>query len=581
MKRIYLIWVTILALLVPAIASAQTTAFSVEGFEPEAVQKTAILNVATTELLPAGITSLGLFSHFVDDALQLKAEKGPTKYNLLDDQYKAEFAFGLGLFDGFEFGAVLPLTLYQTGASLQKYNKENREVSSFAFSDPRLNIKTTLFNYSGFGAAINLTGYIPIGNTRNFHSDGTFRAQPELIFDWRSESLKIATNLGYQFRSAKVLRNVGSDDWLMAGGGLQYNFLPSVGILATINGGFSLADGRDPSDLSVIVSNDYARPLETHAGFRFDLEGDWTINLGGGMGLSPGIGAPDFRIFGGIEYVAFPEGAKQDLYPEKMKERDPEKMDSDQDGIPDLKDACPESMEDVDGFEDEDGCPDEDNDQDKILDMQDECPDLAGIPEKQGCPFVDSDKDGIDDESDACPKEAEDVDKFEDDDGCPDLDNDGDGIADLEDKCPLQAEVINGVKDEDGCPDSSDSKVRVTRDKIEIFEMVYFDTNKATIQARSKNILNQVRSVLRANPQIQSLRIEGHTDSRGSVKSNQDLSQRRAEAVLKYFVDSGINASRLEAKGFGEMRPVEDNKNKKGRTENRRVEFFILKVKSK
>ena len=105
--------------------------------------------------------------------------------------------------------------------------------------------------------------------------------------------------------------------------------------------------------------------------------------------------------------------------------------DSDGDGIPDIRDQCPDMPEDKDGFQDEDGCPDFDNDNDGIYDAQDKC-----------------------------PNEAEDFDGFEDQDGCLDLDNDHDGISDKLDKCPNIPEDIDGVADDDGCPDQGKAPVQ-------------------------------------------------------------------------------------------------------------------------
>ncbi len=100
--------------------------------------------------------------------------------------------------------------------------------------------------------------------------------------------------------------------------------------------------------------------------------------------------------------------------------------DSDEDGIPENEDRCPDVAEDFDNHNDYDGCPDFDNDEDGIYDDKDECPDSA-----------------------------EDFDGNMDRDGCPDLDNDKDGILDAIDKCPNTAETINNYKDEDGCPDKN------------------------------------------------------------------------------------------------------------------------------
>jgi OmpA-OmpF porin, OOP family len=94
--------------------------------------------------------------------------------------------------------------------------------------------------------------------------------------------------------------------------------------------------------------------------------------------------------------------------------------DTDGDGIPDDVDKCPNEPEDKDGFQDDDGCPDLDNDGDGIADASDKCPNEAGIPELEGCPDRDSDGDGIADRLDKCPDEPETKNGYQDDDGCPD-----------------------------------------------------------------------------------------------------------------------------------------------------------------
>ncbi len=133
--------------------------------------------------------------------------------------------------------------------------------------------------------------------------------------------------------------------------------------------------------------------------------------------------------------------------------------DNDQDGIPDLRDGAPGEPEDYDGFQDQDGIPDRDNDQDGIPDVRDLCPDqpedFDGQHDDDGCPddVIDRDGDGVEDRNDQCLDVPEDRDGFEDEDGCPEFDNDLDGIADDKDSCPDEAETYNGIADDDGCPD--------------------------------------------------------------------------------------------------------------------------------
>ena len=246
----------------------------------------------------------------------------------------------------------------------------------------------------------------------------------------------------------------------------------------------------------------------------------------------------------------------------------PKVIDTDGDGIPDKVDKCPTEPEDKDGFQDADGCPDPDNDNDGILDKDDKCPnepeDKDGFEDEDGCPDPDNDKDGILDTDDKCPNEA----GPKENGGCPDKDKDGDGVVDRLDKCPDQP----GPADNDGCP--KPKFIVVTKEKIELKQKVHFATNKSTIYPDSFPMLTEVAEVLKSRPEIK-VRIEGHTDSRGTLKHNMVLSQDRAESVKAFLVNHGVEPERMEARGFGPTQPIDDNRTSKGRENNRRTEFII------
>ncbi|MBU0553807.1 OmpA family protein [Myxococcota bacterium] len=278
-----------------------------------------------------------------------------------------------------------------------------------------------------------------------------------------------------------------------------------------------------------------------------------------------------------------------DLCPDDPEDKDnyededgcPEDQDSDGDGLPDSKDQCPNDPEDFDGVEDEDGCPDlvRDQDKDGIADEVDKCPtqpeDKDKFEDEDGCPDPDNDQDGILDQNDKCPLQAEDKDKFEDEDGCPDTDNDKDRIIDEKDQCPNEPEDYDGDTDEDGCPDIYKSII-VKDDRIELKQKIFFQTAKARILSKSFSLLNEVAMALKDKSTVR-VRIEGHTDSQGSAKYNKKLSQQRADSVRRYLIGQGIDGDRLDAEGFGEDQPLEDNRTPEGRAANRRVEFIILK----
>lgn len=190
----------------------------------------------------------------------------------------------------------------------------------------------------------------------------------------------------------------------------------------------------------------------------------------------------------------------------------------------------------------------EDPDHDGLIGQADRCPQAPGLPENVGCPDSDTDLDGIPDRLDSCPS--------------------------------LAGVVKTGEKK--GCPGAF-----IKGDQIEMLDPVNFATDKDIILDDSKPALNMVVAVLRDNPDIRGVEIEGHTDIRASDEYNYKLSQRRVESVRRYMIEKGIEASRLTAKGYGHNRPAVDDKGCVGTDEtmteackyatakNRRVIFRI------
>lgn len=256
--------------------------------------------------------------------------------------------------------------------------------------------------------------------------------------------------------------------------------------------------------------------------------------------------------------------------------------DRDGDGIADADDRCP----DVPGTAALMGCPDRDND--GITDTEDDCPDQAGLPNFRGCP--DTDGDGIPDNLDRCPREPG-IAALQ---GCPVRDRDNDGIADADDDCPDQAgpAALRGCPDRDGdgvpdkddrCPDKpgpvsnkgcpeikAEDKAKLER----AVKLVQFQTGKATLLQKSYPVLDEVVSVMKQYPEY-SLNINGHTDATGDDKMNQALSEKRAKTCYDYLVSKGVATGRIAHAGYGETRPVADNKTAAGREKNRRVEFEL------
>ena len=194
-----------------------------------------------------------------------------------------------------------------------------------------------------------------------------------------------------------------------------------------------------------------------------------------------------------------------------------------------------------------------DSDGDGVFDDKDQCPDTPkGVTvDSVGCP-LDTDGDGVYDYLDKCPGTPKGV--KVDSVGCP-LDTDGDGLYDYLDKCP--GTPTGATVDERGCW---------------VLKGVYFDTNKWDIKPQYFSILDEVVLVLRKNAYLK-VEIQGHTDSQGSAKYNQKLSENRAKSVMDYLVEEGIGSDRLTARGYGLTQPAFTNNSPENMTMNRRVEL--------
>ncbi len=119
-------------------------------------------------------------------------------------------------------------------------------------------------------------------------------------------------------------------------------------------------------------------------------------------------------------------------------------------------------------------------------------------------------------------------------------------------------------------------RVEVRDNKIVINEKIQFEVNKAAILPESDSLLAEIAQVIKDNPHIKKLQIEGHASSDGNDKKNVKLSKRRAKAVMDHLVkNGGIAKETLVSEGFGETRPIADNETEEGRIKNRRVEFMI------
>ena len=348
------------------------------------------------------------------------------------------------------------------------------------------------------------------------------------------------------------------------------------------------------------------RELLAGANFRMLIEPDFKVRLGLSSRFGDAIiGQVELELAGksfwfsydatvsGLRNANAGKGAWESGIYLRFGGRDEHKAtDRDGDGILDSDDDCP----DVPGVPQRKGCPLEydlknltDTDHDGVPDTLDQCPLEPGLPCFYGC--NDKDRDGTWDHLDACPSifgppenqgcplksKDSDLDGIPDaEDYCPYLkglpqfhgcpDSDGDGISDIDDECPY----MKGEKRWGGCPKGEEAKKEALPEVT-----VYFDHDQAVIKPQYRVLLMEFARSLPAEGSWRIV-VAGHTDFEGTDDYNYELGRRRAQAVADFLLLRGVHSARMELMSYGEVMPAASNDTEAGKARNRRVEVVLL-----
>ncbi len=414
-------------------------------------------------------------------------------------------------------------------------------------------------------------------------------------------SVIIAANLGQRGQPKVELEGVTWGSQFLANLGVATDYSPRHGGALELMSSYTWAD----------LGNAGAMPMEAIlSGWLRPVDGSpLIVRAGVGMGLTHAVTTPAWR--GLLSASWEPVGAG----------------DKDQDGITDDRDDCVDTPEDVDSVDDTDGCPEG---TDVIVRIVDQFGDTVpgatwSMGDQTGSTGAELDLDAGSYEFSATAEgydAARTVAEIsgtgsttvelvtpmimgklivlaQDSDGNPvtgawwkvvDYDagpfNAGDAIdikpgsrtvlAEADGYRGVRAQVeVRRETTETITFDLVPAKAVVTPDRIDIRDKVFFETDKAVIKSESHAILDEVAEVLVNHPELQHLRIEGHTDSVGDAAYNKDLSQRRADAVRDYLIAHGVEGSRITAVGFGEEKLLVEEHSEADRAKNRRVEFFV------
>jgi outer membrane protein OmpA-like peptidoglycan-associated protein len=505
-----------------SLASTTTRADDIDTqrFQPRATSGGYFMTEGTDLRYPVDPFSLGVWLSYGHNPLIVSDGSGV-------DRRIVGHQVGLDLTASHAFGSWFELGLHVPMAYLN-----GDDLSQASLGDVRLLPKFRLLNDAtkGVGLAILADVRLPTHVGGQFYGGARMPAfAPRVLLDHRFglSGFRIGLDVGVLIRKEQDYQNVTAGTELMAGLGMGYRF----------NGGKApvelMLDIRNAVGLMETDREEVA--LEGLLGAGIDLSRDWKLNVGGGVGLLEGFGVPNGRAFAGLRW-------------------EPSPNDPDHDGVKSREQAA--DAAETEAASDEPPASSDEDEPASVDDVDDAAREAA-----------------IRGGYDACPDLPEDMDGVEDEDGCPEGDADKDGVLDYQDRCPDEAEMINGYKDDDGCSDEGPAKIVIEDGKITILETIRFELNSSKIDPSSYSIMDQIALTFRAHDEIQRIEIGGHTDSTGPRGLNVRLSRERARSVRQYLLGRGIPPARLGATGYGPDHPIADNETEEGRAANRRVEF--------
>ncbi len=383
----------------------QDDAIQIDRFEPVG-SPSSVLNIHNTHIASHNVAQLSLLTHYSHSPYTLSINEEVVS-RPIEHRLTSELAGSISLFENFEIGLVVPL-IFQQGDIFK-----SDDYNGLFIGDARITPKTAFLNSgdkSGLGIGFALPIYLPSGHRRGLVGHRQVRVEPKLILDYTLETgTQIALNLGYQTHEIRRINGYGQQNRIRLGLSGDTQFSKLLGVSGAV---FS-----DISPDEALPDTTNSPTLEAIAVLNLDFSERFSSSVGGGIGFFDTIGNPVFRSMVSISLKTV-------------------ESDDDGDGIVNAEDKCPNEPEDLDAFEDTDGCPELDNDQDGIPDLKD-----------------------------SCTNEAEDLDNFIDSDGCPDPDNDQDGLVDTEDLCPNKS----GSSVNKGCPKALG---RMGGDNLEISEKI-------------------------------------------------------------------------------------------------------------
>ena len=307
---------------------------------------------------------VGVFLNYADDPVVYEAANNTVISRPVGTAFTGDLVGSVGLFGRLELGVDLPVHFVYKGDAYDTGTGSTLQANA-GLGDLRFVPKVALVRTGSlerhFLLSLAVPVSVPTGNDLAIRGDGGVTVLPELLFAAHFGRIALLLDGGYHYRSHHPA-GIAWGDEIAFGGGVVARLGDKLALRVEIDAAKEVH--------AAVAGADF--PVEAIGGLSY-AAGNLELFAGASRGLTDGIGEPDFRIIGGFRYRHHAEPSEGFA-------------DSDNDGVRDKDDQCPYRAEDIDGFEDQDGCPDPDNDHDGIPDEDDECPELAGDTAHRGCP---------------------------------------------------------------------------------------------------------------------------------------------------------------------------------------------------
>ena len=486
-----------IALAALVLSGVATTAHAAPGDTVRhSASATGHLATDSSQVLPAWTPSAAVATTYLRSFAPVTTDR-PS----VDARLQADVLFAFGIADWAQLELALPTALHQRGTTYEDGSFVT--LPGAAIGDLRIGARGTLLRTPrrGFGFGLGFDATAPSGHVSALTTYGGPTFTPTVLAEYRGpRGILIGTNVGYSIRPEV---NLGT-----AVGGDTVPYRLAVRVPLSPREAFSVFGELDGQAAMVRGA---ASPLALRGGFRWQTRGGLVMNLWGGGSVLDTLGLPTMQV-----------GLSAGFVPAARIRNETAFEGNERPSVLALTKA-----------------------HDRSLLAALDAPPPAPVAHPS-----DPDGDGVLARADRCPNVPEDLDGNEDDDGCPELDDDRDGLQDAVDLCPSAPEIVNGYRDLDGCPDrklADGGETFETFDPRQVLPALHFARGSAQLDATLEAQLDELAELLRLNPWIERLQLAVFVPQTRDAVADRRLAEARTQTIRSALAARGVDGWRVEA----------------------------------